>query len=166
MIEGSGSGSIPMTSGSGSGRPKCRSGSGTLIFCLTPVPWRTRYRTGTKLCWKKRARSFLNKRRRLWIRSLSGSAPRWYLLVCDHWLTYTPRLYLSVYGPPRLHFETLMFLNFNFIAKPGPGFHSNNEDPGIQLSKNKRIQADPDPYPQPWKEELTCPPYINTYFCW
>ncbi len=35
---------------------------------------------------------------------------------------------MSVNGPPRLHFEPLYLLNFDFNADPDPVFHS-NEDP-------------------------------------
>jgi hypothetical protein len=41
---------------------------------------------------------------------------------------------VSVYGPPRLHFEPLKLLDFDFSAVPDPVFHSN---------------ADPDSVPQP-----------------
>lgn len=68
---------------------------------------------------------------------------------------------LSVYGPPRLHFKSLMFRNFNFNVEPGPGFHSNNEDPG---SNSPKTSGPGSGSATLINEELTCPPYINTFF--
>jgi hypothetical protein len=45
--------------------------------------------------------------------------------ICDRWSS----------APPRLHYEPLELVNFDFKADPNPAFHSN---------------TDPDPDPQPW----------------
>ncbi len=43
---------------------------------------------------------------------------------------------LSVYGPPRLFFEPLKLLNFDFNADPVPAFHSNSDqDPTFQIMR-------------------------------
>jgi hypothetical protein len=54
---------------------------------------------------------------------------------------------VRVNGPPRLHFEPLKLLNFDFNANadPDPALHSNADpDPA---SKHNRFNADPDPQP-------------------
>jgi hypothetical protein len=70
--------------------------------------------------------------------------------ICDHWSTEPPEgsvvtlhaSIVSVHGPPRLHFEPLKRLNFDFDADPDPDFHSNVEpDPASQNN------ADQDPKP-------------------
>ncbi len=56
---------------------------------------------------------------------------------------------VSFHGPPKLHFENLKFLSFDFNAEPDPNiaFHSYADpDP---VSKKMRIDADSDPDPQP-----------------
>jgi hypothetical protein len=47
--------------------------------------------------------------------------------ICEHWSTEPRRLHLglqdsivSVHGSPRLHFEPLKLLNFDFNAYPDP----------------------------------------------
>jgi hypothetical protein len=53
------------------------------------------------------------------------------MLICDHRPKGPfgpPRQMLNAHGPPRLHFEPLKLLNFDFNADPDPAF-KNNADP-------------------------------------
>jgi hypothetical protein len=68
--------------------------------------------------------------------------------ICDHWSTDPTRLHFDPRrlkcGRPRLHFEPLKLMGFDFYADPDPdpALHSNT-DPA-EASQNN---ADPDPQP-------------------
>ncbi len=51
---------------------------------------------------------------------------------------------MFVHGLPRLYFEPLKLLSFDFNADPDPDFHS-NADP--DLCPASKYNADPDPQP-------------------
>jgi hypothetical protein len=61
--------------------------------------------------------------------------------ICDHWSIdlgsiMSPQAFdVSVHCPPRLNFEPVKLLNFDFNADPDPVFSLSNED------------QDPDPQP-------------------
>jgi hypothetical protein len=49
---------------------------------------------------------------------------------------------VSVHGPPRIHFEPLKLLNFDFIADSDLPFHSNaNPDPAFQNNADRSGSA-------------------------
>jgi hypothetical protein len=73
--------------------------------------------------------------------------------ICNYWSTIHPWLHfklqffiVSVHGPSCLHFEPLLFLNFDFDADSDAALHADTDsdpdpDPALQTME------DPDPRP-------------------
>ncbi len=55
---------------------------------------------------------------------------------------------MSVAASPRLYFEPLKLLNFDFNADPDPSFHTNADPDPDPASKNNVDPTRPDPDPQ------------------
>ncbi len=86
-----------------------------------------------------------------WCGSGSCSSSKWWesattgLQTAQDSILSLQASFVSVHGPPRLHFEPLKPLKFYFNADPDSTFHS-YADPDTASENN----ADPDPNPQHW----------------